>query len=149
MYFFLCLEDARYYMNSIYNCIGQDATGNTVEDYKKFYEIFSLVLLMNGEYARALQMCQEIGRMGRETEDDITMYRYYYLCTMCQFGMEQVENKSGFYIDQCQEIARKHGDELGEYKAEVLRVLSNYNYWREMFETRYSCQISEKFFSRY
>lgn len=146
MYFFLCLEDARYYMNRIYNDIVQDVVGISEEDYKKFCEVFALALLMNGEYARALQVCQEIGRIGRETEDDTTMYRYYYLCTMCQFGMEQVENKSGFYVDQCQEIARRHGDELAEYKAEVLRVLSNYNYWRGVFETRYSCPVSEKFF---
>lgn len=146
MYFFLCPEDARYYMNIIYDQITQDAAGISMDDCKTFYEVFTLVLLLNGEYARALQMCQEVGFLGRKTEDDIAMYRYYYLYAMCQAGMEQVEDKVGFCEDQCQEIARKQGDELAEYKAEVLRVLSNYNYWRGIFEKGIHYQVSEKFF---
>lgn len=145
MYFFLAVEDAKYYMNIIYDRIVRDENGITPHQRKIFYEIFALILLMNAEYARALQMCQEVGHIGRETGDDLTMYRYYYLCVMCQFGMEQVENKAGFYIDRCQEIARKHGDELAEYKAEVLRVLSNYNYWRGAFEINYHYHVSEEF----
>lgn len=145
MYFFLCLEDAKYYMNMIYDRIVKDITGISEQQCKKFYEVFSLVLLMNGEYARALQMCQEVGRIGRKNNDDLTMYRYYYLYVMCQFGMEQVENKAKVYIDHCQEIARKQGDELAEYKAEVLRVLSEHNYWRGVFETSYHYQVSDKF----
>lgn len=145
MYFFLCLEDAKYYMNIICDQIAQDITGISMKALKNFYKVFTLVLLMNAEYARALQMCRELGNLGQETDDDETMYQYYYLYAMCQYGVEQVENKSGYCVEQCQKIARKKGDELAEYKAEVLRVLSGCDYWRGMFEKDSRYQVSEKF----
>ena len=145
MYFFLCLEDARYYMNIIYDQITQDITGVAMADLKIFYKVFTLILIMNEEYARALQMCQELGELGQKTQDEDALYDYYYLYAMCQYGVEQVENKSGFCVEQCQKIAREKGDELAEYKAEVLRILSNCDYWRGIFEKNVHYQVSEKF----
>lgn len=145
MYFFLCPEDAKHYMNIVYDNMMQDVIEVEETDRVLFLEVFSLILLLNQEYTRALQMCEEVGRLGRKTKDDTTMYRYYYIAAICQFGMEKVENKVGYYIDQCQEIARRKGDDLAEYKAEVIRVLSNYNYWREVFVKQYSFQLDPQF----
>ena len=59
--------------------------------------------------------------------------------------MEQVENKVERYVENCKQIARKRGDKLAEYKPELLRVLSNYNYWRDVFEKMSSFRISDEF----
>lgn len=145
MFYFLCPEDAKHYMNIIYDNVLQETIEVEEADWGHFLEIFSLILILNQEYTRALQMCEEVGRIGRKNKEDTTMYRYYYIAAMCQFGMEKVENKVGYYVDQCQEIARRAKDELAEYKAEVIRVLSNYNYWREVFIKQYSFELDPKF----
>ena len=51
------------------------------------------------EYSKALQMCEYLGAMGRETNDERLLYNYNYLCAMTQFGMEQLENKITTYIE--------------------------------------------------
>lgn len=148
MYYFLTFDDAKYYMETIYNQIKQGFIELKGIAKAKFFQVFTLILIMKNEYTRAIQMCEIIGSIAKELEDDWLSYNYYYLGAMCQYGMDQLANKVEFYVQKCQEIAKKYKDELAEYKPEVIRMLSNYNYWRDVFEKRYSYRISEDFLEK-
>ncbi len=148
MYYFLTFDDAKYYMEIIYDQIKQGFIELKGITKAKFFQVFTLILIMKNEYTRAIQMCEIVGSIAKELEDDWISYNYYYLGAMCQYGMDQLANKVEFYVQKCQEIARKYKDELAEYKPEVIRMLSNYNYWRDVFEKRYSYRISEDFLEK-
>lgn len=148
MYYFLTFEDAKYYMETIYEQIKQGFIELKGITKAKFFQVFTLILIMKNEYTRAIQMCEVVGSIAKEVEDDWLSYNYYYLGAMCQYGMDQLANKVEFYVQKCQEIAKKYKDELAEYKPEVIRMLSNFNYWRDVFEKRYSYRISEDFLEK-
>lgn len=145
MFHFLTTDDARYYMEIIYEKIEQEILPISKEQTARFLEIYSLIGIFSGEYTRALQLCEKVGDIGKELQDDRLLYNYNYIAAMVQYGMEQVENKVGRYVDNCQAIARKWGDRMAEYKPELIRVLSNCNYWRDAFSTNSSGGISEEF----
>lgn len=119
MYFFICHQDAQYYLNIIYDKIKHSNLRITQAQYARFLQLLALTEMHCKEYARALQMCEYLGTIAREKKDDRLIYNYNYLCAMTQFGMEQLENKITGYIDKCKEIARTWGDELAEYKPQV------------------------------
>lgn len=148
MFFFLTFEDAKHYLNVIYEKIEQDALVISKDTYARFLELFAVIEIFCGEYTRALQLCEIVCNIGKELGDDEILYNYNYICAMGQFGMEQVENKVGHYVQKCIEIARKKGDRLAEYKPEIILILSNYNYWRDIYLNRYTYQITEDFFKR-
>lgn len=145
MFFFLAADDAKYYMDILYEKIEQEVLTLNTDQTVRFLELFSLIEILKGEYTRALQICDRVGNIGRELEDDTLLYNYNYIAAMTQYGMEQVENKVERYVEKCKQIARKQGDKLAEYKPELLRVLSNYNYWRDHFVKQYSFRITEDF----
>lgn len=89
-------------------------------------------------------MCEYLGAIGRETKDDRLLYNYNYLCAMTQFGMEQLENKITGYIERCKEIARAWGDELAEYKPQVLQLMSDCNYWRDIYIDYYGKYVNDE-----
>ena len=63
---------------------------------------------------------------------------------MTQFGMEQLENKITTYIEKCKQIARGRGDELAEYKAQVLQLMSDCNYWRDIYIDYYGRYVNDE-----
>ncbi len=148
LYFFLGVEDAKYYMDIITERMRQGTLEVSKEQAANYYQVFILILLMNQRYPQALKMCENVGQLGEELDDDTLRYNYYYLLVKCRYGMEQLENKVDLYVNRCQEIARKRGDELAEYKAETLRMLSKYDYWRDVFNRSNDYQITEQFYEQ-
>ena len=145
MFHFFAVDDAKYYMDILYEKMEQEVLNVTTDQLVRFLELFSLIEVLKGEYTRALQICERVGTIGKEIQDDTIIYNYNYIAAITQYGMEQVENKVERYVENCKRIARKRGDKLAEYKPELLRVLSNYNYWRDVFEKKSSFQISDEF----
>lgn len=144
MYFFICYQDAQYYLNIIYDKIRHGNINLTGEQYANFLQLFALTEMHCKEYSKALQMCEYLGAIGRETNDERLLYNYNYLCAMTQFGMEQLENKITTYIERCKQIARGWGDELAEYKAQVLQLMSDCNYWRDIYIDYYGRYVNDE-----
>ncbi len=144
MYFFICHQDAQYYLNIIYDKIQHHNLNISGEQYASFLQLLALTEMYCKEYSRALQLCEYLGIIGRENKDERLIYNYNYLCAMTQFGMEQLENKITSYIDRCKEIARGWGDELGEYKAQVLQMMSDCNYWRDIYVDYYGSYVNDE-----
>ena len=144
MYYLLTSNDARYYLERIYEKIEQDVFKISQENYIVFMELFSLTLIFEGEYARAVQICDRVGLLGKEMQDDRVLYNYNYISAIAQFGMEQLENKVNSYIDRCIKLAKKWDDPLAEFKPELLRVISNCNYWRDTFNKNFSRTVSQE-----
>lgn len=142
MYFFVCPQDAKYYMEIILDKIENNKFTITTEQYARFLQLFVLIEVECGEYSKALQLCEYFGVIARDSEDDTLLYNYYYLCAMTQFGMEQLTNKITVYVDKCKAIARKNGDELAAYKPQVLQLLSDCNYWRDIYIDYYGKYVS-------
>lgn len=145
MFHFLAVDDAKYYMEILYEKIEQEVLNVKTDQLVRFLELFSLIEVIKGEYTRALQLCERVGTIGKKLQDDDILYNYNYIAAITQCGMEQVENKVERYMEKCKQIARKRGDKLAEYKSELLRLLSNYNYWRDVFENPSSYKISDEF----
>lgn len=148
-YFFLGIEDAKNYMDVMTERMRQGTLHISGTYAAIFYELFTLILLMDQRYPQALQVCENLEQIAREQNDDKLRYNYYYLLAQCRYGMEQLENKVDFYVNQCCAIAKAQGDELAEYKAEILRILSKFNYWRDVFnpcDNNY--QVPERFFEQ-
>lgn len=145
MSYFLCLEDALYYLGVILDKVNQEIIVMNEEESCCFYGAYARILLMSGEYTRALQMCENMGIEAKKSGSLRFLYRYNYLTALCQYGMDQLENKVEYYIDECKRIARELYDELLEYMAEEISVLSNFNYWREIFDKHKPFQISQRF----
>lgn len=133
MYFFICYQDAQYYLNHIYDKIKHSNFNISREQYARFLQLLALTEMHCKEYARALQLCEYLGAIGKEAKDDRLIYNYNYLCAMTQFGMERSENKTTGYIDKCKMIARQWEDELAEYKPQVLQLMADCNYWRDIY----------------
>lgn len=144
MYFFICERDAQYYLNIIYDKIKHNNLSVTQEQYVRFLQLLALTEMHCKEYSRALQLCEYIGIIARETNDDRLLYNYNYLCAMNQFGMEQLENKITTYVAQCRAIARSWGDELAECKAQILQLLSDCNYWRDIYIDYYGRYVNDE-----
>ncbi len=143
MYFFICHQDAQYYLNIIYDKIKHSNLHITQEQYARFLQLLALTEMHCKEYSKALQLCEYLGVIGRETNDNRLLYNYNYLCAMTQFGMEQLENKITGYTDRCREIARIWGDELAEYKPQVLQLMSDCNYWRDIYIDYYGKYVND------
>lgn len=143
MYFFICHQDAQYYLNSIYDKIKHSNFNISQEQYARFLQLLALTEMHCKDYSRALQLCEYLGAIGKETNDDRLIYNYNYLCAMTQFGMEQLENKITSYIDKCKTIAAKWGDELAEYKPQVLQLMSDCNYWRDIYIDYYGKYVND------
>ena len=148
MFFFQTYQDARHYLQIIYEKIEQDIIKVSKKTYARFLEVFAMIEIFCGEYTKALQLCEGVYEIGKKLEDDDILYQYNYICALGQCGMEQVEHKVGNYTQKCMDIARKKKDKLAEYKAERIQVLSNYNYWRDIYLDRYSYQTTKDFFKR-
>lgn len=148
MFYFLTLEDARHCLGIIYEKIQREIITVEEEKYVVFLQLFSLVSIMCKEYTKALQMCDYIGNIARKNKDDRLLYNYNYICAMSQYGVAQVENKVRFYVGECQKIANKYNNEEAEYKAEVLGMLADYNYWRETFVMQHAYLLRDGFYEQ-
>ena len=144
MYFFICYQDAQYYLNIIYDKMQHHNLVLSEEQYARFLQVLALTEMHCKEYARALRLCEYLGVIAREKNDKRLLYNYNYLCAMTQFGMEQLENKITGYIERCKEIAREWGDEMAEYKAQVLQMMSDCNYWRDIYVDHYGRYVSDE-----
>lgn len=142
---FFCLEDGKYYMTTILDKINQQTIVMSCEENIRFYYTFARILLLSQDYTKALQMSEAMGRIAKRLNDKQLLYDYYLLSALCQYGMDQLENKVELYVGECKRIARQLGDEYLEFKAECVRVLSNFNYWRDAFEVYTSYKVDEKF----
>lgn len=145
MYFFFAFEDAQHCLNIINEKIEHDNLKISKEQYVRFLQVLAIIEVHCKEYTRALQICEYIGVLGKEMKDDRILYNYNYICAMTQFGMEQVENKTSGYVEGCIQIAKKWKNPLAEYKPQILQLLSDCNYWRDIFINHYGFQISEEF----
>ena len=143
MYFFLCHQDAQYYLNIIYEKIKHNNLVISDEQYARFLQILILTELYCKEYSKALQLCKYLGTIAEELMDDKLFYNYNYLCAMTQYGMEQLENKITSYVDQCKNIARAWGDELAEFKPQILQLMADCNYWRDIYIDYYGKYVNE------
>lgn len=61
MYFFICHQDAQYYLNIIYDKIKHSNLHITQEQYARFLQLLALTEMHCKEYARALQLCEYLG----------------------------------------------------------------------------------------
>ena len=145
MYFFIDHEDANHYLDVIYDKIKHNNLHISDEQYERFLQLFVLTKMHCKDYSRALQLCEDIGVIANNKKDSELLYNYNYLCAMNQFGMEQLENKITDYVDKCKSIARANGDELAEYKPQILQILSDCNYWRDIYIDYYGIYISDEF----
>ena len=145
MYYFLAYEDAQFYLNYIYEKIEQDRFRISQEKYAYFLQIYALVELYCKEEMRLLQICEQLGSLALELQDDRILYNYYYICVMTQLAGVKDANKIEDYIQECIQIAKRLGDEVAEYKPELLKILYTCNYWRENFRTHYEVEIDDKF----
>lgn len=143
MYFFLCHQDAQYYLDIIYDKIKHGNLVVTNEQYARFLQLMALTQMHCKEYSKALQFCEYLGIIARETNNDRLLYNYNYLCAMTQFGMEQLENQITGYVNQCRSIAKKWDDELAEYKPQIIQLMSDCNYWRDIYIDYYYKCVSE------
>lgn len=144
MYYFLANQDALHYLNIIYDKIKHNNLKITQDQYVRFLQLLAVVEINCKEYSRALQLCEYVGVIGKENNDDRVLYNYNYICAMTQYGMEQLENKITSYVEKCMKIARKWGDELAEYKPRILQILSDCNYWRDIFIDHYGTYVNEE-----
>lgn len=144
MYYFICYQDAQYFLNVIYDKIRHSNLNVSKEQYARFLQLFALTEMHCKEYAKALQLCEYLGVIGRESNDDRLLYNYNYLCAMTQYGMEQLENKITSYVDKCKKIAREWGDELAEYKPQILQLLADCNYWRDIYIDHYGRYVKDE-----
>ena len=144
MYFFMCHQDAQYYLNIIYDKIKHSNLSVTDEQYVRFLQLAALIEMYCKEYSKALQFCEYFGTIGKEKNDDRLLYSYNYMCAMTQFGMEQLENQITGYIEQCKSIARKWGDELAEFKPQIIKLMSDCNYWRDIYIDYYDRDVNEE-----
>ena len=145
MYFFICYEDSSYYLDMIYDKIKHNNLHITNEQYERLLQLLALTKMHCRDYARALQLCEYLGTIANRKKDDRLIYNYNYLCAMNQFGMEQLENKITGYVDVCKKIARSYGDELAEYKPQILQIMSDCNYWRDIYIDYYDKYVNEEF----
>ena len=116
----------------------------TDDQYTRFLQLIALTEMYCKEYSKALQFCEYLGSIAREKSDDRLLYNYNYMCAMTQFGMEQLENQINGYVDRCRNIARKWGDELAEYKPQIIKLMSDCNYWRDIYIDYYDRGVSEE-----
>ena len=144
MYFFMCHQDAQYYLNIIYDKIKHSNLSVTDEQYVRFLQLAALIEMYCKEYSKALQFCEYFGTIGKEKNDDRLLYSYNSMCAMTQFGMEPLENQITDYIEQCKSIARKWGDELAEYKPQIIKLMSDCNYWRDIYIDYYDRDVNEE-----
>ena len=148
MYYFLAYEDAHYYLNIINEKINYDSFTISKEQYARFLQIFALIELYSKKYTRVLQICDYIGDLADELKDDKLLYNCNYICAMTQYGVEKLESKVSGYVQTCIDIAKGWNDSLAEYKPELLKLISDCNYWRDIFNDDFSMGIGEEFLER-
>ena len=148
MYFFICYEDSNYYLDIIYKKVMDSKLRITDNQYVRLLQLMALTKMHCKEYARALQFCEYLGYVANRDNDDKLLYNYNYLCAMNLYGMDQVENKITGYIDTCKRIARAYGDELAEYKPQILQLLSDCNYWRDIYIDSYGRYVKDDFIEK-
>lgn len=147
MFYFLAFEDAQHYLSILYEKVEQDVISISNQTYVYLLELLALVKIFCEEYSRAMQLCERAYELGKNFDENIN-YNYNYISALAQIGMEQVENKASIYIERCRTEARKKEDELAEYKADVILLLSNYNYWRDINLNQYTYKVSDKFYQQ-
>lgn len=149
LYYFLAIDDARYYLEILYAYAQKKKEcQEKVILCVQMLKIYTLVLLLDKNTTEAMQVCARIGDIWKRTKEDGILYTYNFLSAMCQFGTEKMGNKVDAYVDKCIEIAKRTGSDLDVYKAEVLRLISNYNYWRDVFENCDHFYISDEFLQK-
>ena len=148
MFYFVCYEDAHFYLNVIYDKIKHSNLTITRQQYAVFLQLLSLIHIMCGEYSSALQFCEYLGIIAKEDNDERLAYNYNYLCAMTQFGTERLDNKIAVYVERCRKIAKRLGDDLAEYKPQILQLLFECNFWRDIYIDSYGKYVSDEFYEK-
>ena len=148
MYFFICYEDSCYYLDILYSKITHNNLVVTQNQYSRLLQLLALTKLHCKDYSKALQLCEYIGVIANQNNDNTLLYNYNYLCAMNQYGMEHLENKTTYYVEKCKNIAKANCDELAKFKAQTLQFLSDCNYWRNMFIDYQDHYVSDEFLEK-
>ena len=143
MYYFICEQDAKYYLNIIYDKIKHGNLEVTRDQYTRFLQLLALTEMLCKDYSKALQICEYVANIANEDNDERLIYNYNYMCAMTQYGVEQLENKISKYTDKCRSLARSWGDELAEYKPKILQFLADCNYWRDIYIDYYGTFVTD------
>ncbi len=148
MYFFLCYRDAEYYLNIIYEKVKHGNLSITQDHYTRLLQLLILTNIHCQDYSHALQLCEYLGSIARETNDDKLLYHYNYLCAITQFGTERMENKINVYVERCRSIAKSWNDEIAECKPQILQLLFECNFWRDIYVDSYGKYVSAELFEK-
>ena len=127
----LCLEDAEYFLEIIYNRILEEKMNLEDSDKFKLFSLRARNAILRGDVKTAMIMSEKMFPIIKD-DDYRSRFEYYNVCCKSQMMLVQ-SDLSIKYAQDCLNIAKKIGDEELIFKAEVLIILSQYGGWRDIF----------------
>lgn len=122
MYLCLTLNQAKYYLNIIYNAIETDNLEVSAEDRLDILNLYAVVTVMNREDKLAYVYCKKMYDTEQLHRDKERLYRYYYTYALIskQSGQIDAANEA---LDKGKELAAALGDKYKEVHIDMLRMI--------------------------
>ena len=132
MYHTFALEDAYFYMDDIIKRCEQKSIWMDMDNRRLFYELATYIYLAKENVSQALVICNSINLLQSDNNNLRANYMFHFISAKAQTILLQ-HSLVKSHCEKCIEYARQMGDELLEYKAEVLIFISQYSGWRDIF----------------
>ncbi len=139
MYYTFALEDADYYLEMIYDKINKSDSKVSPEDKMEIYIVYALTNVGLSNSSKVLFICENMCSLLQQSSNLYYEYMYNYISAMGHLLLIDSE-LSDKYCRRCREIAAEMGDELLDFKIDVMKCMADFGSFGETFKC-------DKFFS--
>lgn len=105
-----------------------------LEDNMKmlFYTSYAKTAILSGDMSKALELLEEVSRMGVMEKDKSLQFECEYLTANCYMYQGKLE-KAADYAKRAKETAKEYGNDLAEFRAELLAIQAQMSGWYNIF----------------
>lgn len=143
----MALDQAQYYLQDLFQNVKIQKISIPDNLLVKFYELFALVDLYNGDYHNSLLTCDKIRMYAND--DPKVMMEYYFIVGLTQTYMGQISVAENI-AQKVKEEGIKLNDDYSVFKAELLFYIARFKGFKDvLFDTKcITTVLSEEFISK-
>lgn len=122
MYLCLAFNQAKYYLENIYNAIESNNMDVSVEDKLDILNLYAIVTAYNKEEKLAYVFCNKMYEIEQIHKDKVRLFRYYYTNALISKLRGQIDDANEA-LDRGKALAIELGDKQKEVHIDMLRLI--------------------------
>lgn len=146
MFYTLEFEQAVYYLKHIFERMETETIRIGSSQERELLQIYFWMSLEGGEYSYALFLCDMLEQLKFENPRIQQMHRFeneYFKTLVHLYSGNKVQMEEG--IAECEKMAQEAGDERIRFRAQLLKNMSQYLGWKDLWICENDTEIDENF----